>query len=45
MFSSWTQWHWVALAWLHLIGSYVAYEAYLRWRQRKLEEDASSNEK
>ncbi|MEM7735718.1 MAG: hypothetical protein AAF267_07990 [Deinococcota bacterium] len=37
VFPGWTAWHWVAFAWVQLIGAYVGYIAYLQWRLRKLE--------
>lgn len=38
MFDSWSQWHWVALSWGHLLLSYTLYLLYLRWRVKRLEE-------
>lgn len=39
VFPGWTAWHWVALAWGQLIGAYVAYLAYMRWRMQNLKRD------
>ena len=39
VFPGWTAWHWVALAWGQLIGAYVAYLAYMRWRMQTLKRD------
>jgi len=39
VFPGWTAWHWVAFAWAQLIGAYVAYLAYMRWRMQNLKRD------
>jgi hypothetical protein len=44
VFPGWTAWHWVALAWGQLIGAYVAYLAYMRWRMQNLKRDLDIND-
>jgi hypothetical protein len=36
---SWSQWTWVAIAWLELVVAYGGYLLYLGWRRRKLLSD------
>ena len=38
MFEWMTQWHWVGLAWAHLILSYLGYLVYLRSRAKRASE-------
>lgn len=39
MFDNWSQWAWVALAWLELLVAYGGYLFYLRSRGKRLEEE------
>ena len=36
MFESWSDWTWVAVAWLELVLAYGGYAAYLAWRSRRV---------
>lgn len=35
MFDGWSNWTWVAVAWLELVVAYGGYAIYLRWRARR----------
>lgn len=43
VYPGWTAWHWVALAWGQLLGAYVAYLVYMRWRVQNLKKDLELN--
>ena len=43
MSESWSQWTWVAIAWLELVLAYGGYLLYLDWRRRKLLSDDRSS--
>ncbi len=39
MFDSWSAWTWVLIAWLELVVAYGGYLLYLRWRNRRRQND------
>jgi hypothetical protein len=43
VFDAWSQWTWVAVAWLELVLAYGGYLLYLGWRRRKLLSDDRSS--
>ncbi len=36
MFDNWSDWTWIAVAWLQVVIAYGGYLAYLAWRARRL---------
>lgn len=39
MFEGWSQWAWVAVAWLELVVAYGGYLLYLRGKAKRLEDE------